>query len=685
MKPGKFKGNKFVVMLLIVICVSLFVTIFYNLLINLDRTSIYDLFTRMKIPGAAPKVPKEQIEITSQNPEALDSIELVTIDGRALSPEKMGEWPIPRKKYIPVFESFIDKNGNPIPNGIVLDIAFLSTRDTDAPYDPELAKVFKKLGNVYMQYYLSSKKSISTYGENEIEYIKKNYSLPLSVAKYKGKPIDDIAKKKLNIGWKELQPPYKEYIGSEKAFGSPSTIPQSDEIVRFIPLVYVFEEQIYFNQVFLYYLDRIGVKFSEIQIDFGRAITIPQKNIKIPIDSIGQMRINYIGNASNIFHGTSIYDLYDPKQMDPEVKEAYFKDKDIFIGIYTTGAARDVYPTPAGLMYGVEYLALAFNQLMRSSFYYELPFIYGFLIILILTLSFSIIVSKLSTVKTYIFSVLMIVAYVFVSFILFKSEILIPFTSVLLSIILTFAGILAYRILTEEKEKKFIRSTFSNFVSKVIVDELLKHPEMIKLGGERKEISVLFSDIRDFTSLSEKYQPEEIVNILNNYLSRMTATIFKYEGTLDKYVGDEIMAFWNAPLPQEDHAILSCLTALEMMNELGEFNKEMPPEYRLNIGIGINTGDAIVGNMGSTSRMDYTLIGDTVNTGARLEGTNKIYVTNIIISEFTYQKVKDYFICRLLDKIRVKGKSIPVSIYELLDVKEDFDVDSLVKKYKKVL
>ena len=121
------------------------------------------------------------------------------------------------------------------------------------------------------------------------------------------------------------------------------------------------------------------------------------------------------------------------------------------------------------------------------------------------------------------------------------------------------------------------------------------------------------------------------------------------------------------------------------MNELGEFNKEMPPEYRLNIGIGINTGDAIVGNMGSTSRMDYTLIGDTVNTGARLEGTNKIYVTNIIISEFTYQKVKDYFICRLLDKIRVKGKSIPVSIYELLDVKEDFDVDSLVKKYKKVL
>jgi len=244
--------------------------------------------------------------------------------------------------------------------------------------------------------------------------------------------------------------------------------------------------------------------------------------------------------------------------------------------------------------------------------------------------------------------------------------------------------LIAYRILTEEKEKKFIRNTFSNFVSKVIVDELLKHPEMIKLGGERKEITVLFSDIRSFTTLSEKYQPEEIVGILNNYLSRMTTTIFKYEGTLDKYVGDEIMAFWNAPLPQEDHATLACLTALEMMKELDLFNQEMPPEYRLNIGIGINTGDAIVGNMGSTSRMDYTLIGDTVNTGARLEGTNKIYSTNIIISEFTYEKVKDFFICRLLDKIKVKGKSIPVSIYELVDVKEGFDIESLLKKYKKV-
>jgi adenylate cyclase len=687
------KKNKLVVPILIAIFVSLVIILLYYVFLPFDRSTIFDLFTDLKIPGSAPKEVKEGIEVTQENPNVIPSIELVIVDSRSLQADKMGEWPFPRWMYVPVIESFIDSKGNPIPNGVVLDIAFLSKRSDQGKSsqnlkedeDKLLANTIKKLGKVYMQFYLEAKKSNTTYGEYESEYIKDNYSIPLNKAKFKGEVLNDSLIQYLNsLYWKEIIPPYKEYIGCEKAFGSPSTVSLQDQIVRFFPLVYVYDNNIYFNQVFLYYLDRIGVSFKDIEIDFGRYITIPSKNIKIPIDIYGQMRINYVGNAGSLFHGISIYDLYNPDQIDKETKEVYFKDKDIFIGVYTTGAARDYKPTPAGMMYGVEWLALGFNQLMQNSFYYELPYIYSVLLILFMSLVVMIIISRFSTLRSYLFVGIVLFVYSFASFWLFKKNILIPFSSVILSILLSFIGLIAYRILTEEKEKKFIRNTFSNFVSKVIVDELLKHPEMIKLGGERKEITVLFSDIRSFTTLSEKYQPEEIVGILNNYLSRMTTTIFKYEGTLDKYVGDEIMAFWNAPLPQEDHATLACLTALEMMKELESFNQEMPPEYRLNIGIGINTGDAIVGNMGSTSRMDYTLIGDTVNTGARLEGTNKIYSTNIIISEFTYEKVKDFFICRLLDKIKVKGKSIPVSIYELVDVKEGFDIESLLKKYKKV-
>ena len=166
--------------------------------------------------------------------------------------------------------------------------------------------------------------------------------------------------------------------------------------------------------------------------------------------------------------------------------------------------------------------------------------------------------------------------------------------------------------------------------------------------------------------------PEALVEHLNEYLEVMTNIVFHTDGTLDKYVGDEIMAFWGAPIPQDDHAIRACRAAIEMMDKLHELNAEWKrtgkPE--MNIGIGLNTGDMVVGNMGSSSRMDYTLMGDSVNLGARLEGTNKVYKTNIIISEYTYEHVNDQIIARELDLIRVKGKQLPVRMYELIDIKE---------------
>jgi adenylate cyclase len=162
--------------------------------------------------------------------------------------------------------------------------------------------------------------------------------------------------------------------------------------------------------------------------------------------------------------------------------------------------------------------------------------------------------------------------------------------------------------------------------------------------------------------------PQELVNHLNEYLTSMTDIILEYKGTLDKYVGDEIMWFFGAPLPQEDHALMACRCALSQMKKLHELNENWPEEKKINIGIGINTGIMTVGNMGSAGRMNYTLMGDNVNLGARLEGTNKQYGTNIIISEYTYGQVKDHVVVRELDNIRVKGKNKPVLIYELIDI-----------------
>jgi adenylate cyclase len=195
-----------------------------------------------------------------------------------------------------------------------------------------------------------------------------------------------------------------------------------------------------------------------------------------------------------------------------------------------------------------------------------------------------------------------------------------------------------------------------------------KNPEKLRLGGEKKDLTVLFSDIRGFTSISERMTPESLVKFLNEYLTKMTDLVFKYDGLLDKYMGDAIMAIWGAPLDQRDHTQRACYTALDMVDELKLLQKKWAAEGmpKLNIGIGVNTGPMVVGNMGSERRFDYTVMGDSVNLGSRLEGLNKIYGTNIIVSEMTYGRVREEILGRELDSVRVKGKDQPVKIFELL-------------------
>ena len=213
-----------------------------------------------------------------------------------------------------------------------------------------------------------------------------------------------------------------------------------------------------------------------------------------------------------------------------------------------------------------------------------------------------------------------------------------------------------------------VKGAFQQYVSGAVVEEMLKHPEKLHLGGERKFLSVLFSDIRGFTSISEGMESQDLVEFLNEYLTEMTEIVLKYHGTLDKYMGDAIMAIYGAPIEQPDHPARACDSALEMMKRLRELQAIWHDQGRpaIDIGIGINSGPMTAGNMGSEKRFDYTVMGDNVNLGSRLEGTNKQYGTNIIISEFTYRHVKDDFLTRELDLVRVKGKLEPVKIYELI-------------------
>jgi len=225
-----------------------------------------------------------------------------------------------------------------------------------------------------------------------------------------------------------------------------------------------------------------------------------------------------------------------------------------------------------------------------------------------------------------------------------------------------------YRVLIEEQEKRKVRGAFQQYVSPEVIRRLLADPERVK--PRKSEITILFSDVRGFTSISESLDAQELADLLNGYLTEMTRIIFRNQGTLDKYIGDAVMALWGAPFDEPDHATRACEAALSMLARLAELQKEWRAQGRpvMDIGVGINTGVASVGNMGSSLRYGYTAMGDSVNLASRLEGLNKEYGTRIIISDSTYKVLRsDRVLVRELDMIRVKGKLLPVTIYEVLD------------------
>ncbi len=242
------------------------------------------------------------------------------------------------------------------------------------------------------------------------------------------------------------------------------------------------------------------------------------------------------------------------------------------------------------------------------------------------------------------------------------------------TLVVNYAAITSYRVIFEEREKRRIRKTFSQYLSPGVIALIEAHPERyIRPGGEEKELTVMFNDIRGFTTISEGLTPDELARLLNEYLSAMTDVLFKNLGTLDKYIGDAIMAFWGSPYPQKDHAFGACTCAIQMMTALDKLNRKWVAEgrKRISIGVGLNTGPVNVGNMGSDKRLAWTVMGDNVNLASRLEGMSKEYRCSVVISENTYRQVSSQFACRELDKIRVKGKTQPVTIYELVATIED--------------
>lgn len=419
----------------------------------------------------------------------------------------------------------------------------------------------------------------------------------------------------------------------------------------------------------------------------GKYRTLPE--IRIPINEHGQMLVNFMGYRSSPtaegiqtfpVRSYSAYANRDPGSDQSKWRPSLaVKNKILMVGAFASGVAEDEKPTPLGIMYGIEIHANALNTILMDNFINQAPAWMDILILAIITMLIVLISSRLPAIFGFFLTILIAVTYFFsVNYIFDSKAYLVNFSMTTISGIFTFISIVVYRVFTEERDKKQIRDTFGKYLSPKVVEQLASNPP--ELGGVDKELTVFFSDIRGFTSLSENMSPQELVNHLNVYLTAMTDLTIEYSGTLDKYIGDAIMCFWGAPLPLQNHAELACKCALRQMEVLKDLNKSWPEAKHIKIGIGINSGIMTVGNMGSRQRMNYTLMGDNVNLCSRLEATNKEYGTGIIISEYTYAHVKDKFIVRELDNIRVKGKNKPVLIYELVDCLESLDPPSVSSK-----
>ncbi len=385
----------------------------------------------------------------------------------------------------------------------------------------------------------------------------------------------------------------------------------------------------------------------------------------IPTDESGELLINYLGPAKTFPH-ISISDI-----LSGRISKGTFTDKIVLVGATAMGT-HDLRTTPISPLYpGVEIHATVIDNILTGDFITRPKWSKIFDLLAIITMGglTGLALPRISATKGLVFATALFAIYILAAHWLFVGHRMwLNMVYPLLSLTMTYTALTAYHYVTEERERKKVKGTFRQFVAPLVIDELLEAPEKLTLGGEEKELTVLFSDLEGFTTYSEKYSPSEMISILSDYYNVMTEQIFLHRGTLKEYVGDEIMAFFGAPIDHPDHAQRACRAALAMRDHRQAMGIEWAKMGRpvLRARTGINSGPMLVGNLGSKYRFAYGVLGDQVNLGSRLEGLNKMYSSEILIGENTARLVQNEFLLRKIDVVRVKGRAQCVDVFELV-------------------
>ncbi len=483
-------------------------------------------------------------------------------------------------------------------------------------------------------------------------------------------------------------------VATESGYTNHTLIGNKMSRVRFFP------EEIEESNVWPFAIKTLAMyKGVEPKLEDGQLII---GDISVPLDHFNDLWVDLPALPPNamflakdtpagISAGEILFDLQDipDDEWDEETEELQdlIAGKIVLVGD-TSEVSHDIFTSPIGEVYGIEFLADTIYTLMNNAPIRPAGDFTEILVFAVLFIAF-VLVTMIPKYENALFF-LIIALYVAFGFYMYVYHgIAFSMSYSLIACFLTTGIINLYLFMMERKQKGFIKGAFSQYLSPTVIDQIVENPDMLQLGGEKREMTPFFSDIQGFSTISEGLTPEELVQLLNEYLTAMCDIVSSYHGTIDKFEGDAIIAFWGAPLELPDHATIACHAAIDMQKKNEEMRKTLREQNRpmLYTRIGMSSGSVVVGNMGSADRMDYTMMGDVVNLAARLEGVNKFYQTFTMIPQSTYELAKDDIDTRQLDIIRVVGKKEPISVYEVLERKNQTSSEKsgVVEKYLKAL
>ena len=604
-------------------------------------------------------------------PKASPQVVVVTVDQPDLDFFKTqgATWPWPRQLYAPLID--FCRRGQA--KAVIFDILYTEASTYGQEDDQRFAAAATAAGNVIFPFFLSREEKPSSPGTDQVL---KKAALAIS-----GSPPRQITP------YQSLLAPIPPLVAAAKTLGNVECRPDLDGIYRRVPLVTRFQG--HWLPILGLAAFQDGHPGAPWRFQDGN---LCQGKLRIPLDAQGRFLLKYRGPSrshqrfavTNLIKSEYRLEHGQPSLIPPEV----LKGKWVFVGLTAPGLM-DLKASPVSAVYaGVEIHATLLDNLLRGDFLRTVPPGLWWVWTLVLTAVMVVTVLFVSGMSGLVANLIALAAFnalhLGLCFLAFSLSWYADPVTPDLALNFGFALAAAYSYATEGRQKHAIRGMFAQYMSEVVINHLLEHPEKLKLGGERRQVTLFFSDLAGFTTLSEKLDPETVVALLNDYLSLMTEIILEEEGTVDKFEGDAIMAFWGAPLDQEDQAVRACRAALRQAAALQDLNRQFPARNLpvLNLRMGLHTGEAIVGNLGSQKRFDYTVIGDSVNLASRLEGLNKFYGTGIMASEATSSACGDLVEFRELDWVAVKGRKAPVTVYQVLALKGELTPEQAAAREK---